>query len=660
MKSQAEFMLSIACGILQDAELAYPYMSVDLGRDLNTLTRLSKDRGIGLFCLDLPALDNHLLGGLSSGRLIAKANLPLSGRRSKAIQVPKLFSGLWLRVFDSNGQLHKLEAIDQNSILFLRQLFCIGKKLELPCAHHRVVTTLGEYYDIERSILSPSLRWGSENIIEDPCACSGRKSPVLDLEEYHQEEEKELNGLTVMQAIQQVADTALGGLPSLDLEEHFNSFDRGEVGFGFRHGPGVISDAKKNVSKYSFSSWSNKLNSFIPESTFNGSQGIKRAHMRYEVPSRLIMVPKTAKSPRLIAAESGANQFCQQWLRARLEEITKRGGELHPFIDFKSQEKSQRLAQKGSLCGQLSTIDLSSASDRLSCHLVERIFRNRIDYLSAINAVRTSHLFIEEHGQLLKLKKLASQGSAITFPIQTIVFQIIALGVLYYLDKGRVGRIADKSLMPYLRGRYRGQTRVFGDDIIIPTHAYATMCNTLTTLGLKVNGEKSFSEGLFRESCGGDFFMGYNVTPMRLRYAHNAHPISRQSNVEATNLLFRNGFWRTSEVLRMELHRQEPHLMRVLPIIAPGSGFTGLTSFCGSSLAHLKKRWNKHLQVEEVRVCKFYTQVEIRRREGLSCLLQFLVDNPVGQIINWKSGDVFGRPPVLEGTGWAPSYRIAS
>jgi hypothetical protein len=55
------------------------------------------------------------------------------------------------------------------------------------------------------------------------------------------------------------------------------------------------------------------------------------------------------------------------------------------------------------------------------------------------------------------------------------------------------------------------QFGVFGDDIIVKKEAYAFLVRSLTKLGFKVNDDKSFNTGPFRESCGYDWYNGHFV-----------------------------------------------------------------------------------------------------------------------------------------------------
>ena len=52
---------------------------------------------------------------------------------------------------------------------------------------------------------------------------------------------------------------------------------------------------------------------------------------------------------------------------------------------------------------------------------------------------------------------------------------------------------------------------MYGDDIIVPSNASADAVAVLRAFGFTPNARKTFTTGSFRESCGGDYFMGYDV-----------------------------------------------------------------------------------------------------------------------------------------------------
>jgi len=92
-------------------------------------------------------------------------------------------------------------------------------------------------------------------------------------------------------------------------------------------------------------------------------------------------------------------------------------------------------------------------------------------------------------------------GNAFTFPLQTTIFACLVAAAYRILDI-KLERPDEHT---------DGNFAVFGDDIIVDHRAYGLVVRCLGILGFTVNREKSFNEGLFRESCGSDFFSGRNV-----------------------------------------------------------------------------------------------------------------------------------------------------
>jgi hypothetical protein len=200
--------------------------------------------------------------------------------------------------------------------------------------------------------------------------------------------------------------------------------------------------------------------------------------------NRLEVVPKSYKTHRTIACEPEGNLFLQlafdEYAKSRLR---FRGQ------DLRDQTKNQRLAKEGSITGKYATIDLSMASDCLSYNTVawllpEPWFR----YLSDCR----SRFY---HGAFGKgeYAKFSSMGNGATFSLETLVFCSCAYAV------------GSKEFS------------VYGDDIIIESELTDDLLRLLSFIGFKVNTEKSFWEGPFRESCGKDYWEGTLVTPQYLR-----------------------------------------------------------------------------------------------------------------------------------------------
>jgi hypothetical protein len=267
---------------------------------------------------------------------------------------------------------------------------------------------------------------------------------------------------------------------------------------------------------------------------------------------------------------------------------------------------------QASLDGYLATVDLSDASDRLTCWTVERIFRSNASIVSALHAARTRYIRddISAVPSFLKTKKFASQGTATTFPVMSLVMLCIALGA------SLEGDVTWRNIW-----RLRDLVRVFGDDIILPTRGYARLVRAMELLQLKVNTSKSYDTGNFRESCGVDGFKGYDVTPVKPKTLVANSPSEVQSLIDIANNLFRKGMWQASESVLSLLPSRVVSMLEVSKVGT--DGMRGLTSFSGSSVLHLDKRWNAALQRVEVRTWNSYSKSINSPREGFGATLDF-------------------------------------
>lgn len=617
MKSQVSVLLHVVRGLFRDIHAAYPALK---GSDLDfqRIALYSRERGLAFFTLDLPNLDALLLQGLETGRLSLSG--PLSKAVSKRTKVPRLLSGLWLRVFDRNACLR--QEVDPLAILFIRQLSVLGKKLEVGCTAGRLSAAYTEYHNVERNLRNPSLRWDLDHfsvrdlgilhlgdcLVHSRCEESGQLEFQLDSHFDSRDEH-------LLRRCQQVADIICQSFGFFEPVTYSLGLEEDNKGIGFKHGPGAVAERQKNWEKSEFTYWPRKLSSWFP---FSDCAFVATSDMgqpvNHEPAARLIDVPKTSKGPRLIAAEPVAHQWCQQivwrWLREKIES-NFRGY----FIDFRRQHLSGEMVIAASLDRHLATVDLSSASDRLSCWTVERMFRMNPSLLSSLHAVRTRsvrHTMPNGQNSFIKLKKFASQGTATTFPVQSIVFLIIALASCFDEKEPTMARI----------WKLRNHVRVFGDDIVIPRHGYAKLCRLMNLLQLKVNDSKSYVHGQFRESCGTDAYAGYDVTPVKPRFIVCNGPKLTQAVIDTVNNLFKKGFWHASNSLAQTLPMRTIRAQRI--VSADSIGFSGFISFSGSDESHLVKRWNPMLQRVEVRVWGLSPKSTTKVRGGYASFVDFV------------------------------------
>jgi hypothetical protein len=621
MKSQVNALLHVLQGLRKDVLAAYPDLE-GVDRDFARIASYSQTRGLGFFTLDLPHLDSLLLRGLEDGRLTLEG--PLTCAVSKRVQVPRIFSGLWLRVFDNRSCLR--QDADVTAIFFLRQLCCLGKKLEVECSPDRIQQSVEKFHDVERALRAPTLQWKRDKLdiearryslhlgdcISDSNFCDTPLGRSLERETNPEEYAQNYQDRCLLDRIQQVADLIVSTWDHFDPIAFSGWLEENGLGTGFKHGKGAVAERVPQEEKSNFRSWSAKLQAKFPYEYCGRTAGAPMERpINHELASRLMCVPKTAKGPRLIASEPASHMWCQQliwkWLQLQLRKSV-----FKHFIDFHDQSKSGDLVLKASLDKSLATVDLSDASDRLTCWTVERLFRTHSSFLDGLHAARTRYLRdeISREMSFLSLRKFASQGTAATFPVQSLCFLAIALGSVI---KGPINK---KSVT-----EMRGRVRVFGDDIIIPSYGYARLCRAMDLLQLKVNMTKSYVNGHFRESCGVDGFCGYDVTPVKPRSIAADSPAERQALVDTSNNLFSKGLWNASESLKSML---PPRIRRGLRIVDKRSvGFAGLTCFSGSDESHLITRWNSRLHRNEVRVWTLSVRTQERDRQGFSTLLDF-------------------------------------
>jgi len=672
MKNYDIFLQGVLCAILDDVAQWYPEGATEWKRAQARLRSLVKTRGVRFLTVDLVAAGKHFDRCLEVGAYIP-SKLPGQAAR-KGLAVPRLFEGLLVRVFSRHsGKLRR--NVDICAISFVRQLYFAAKKIKMEAPEHATFNTVAEFFDIEKAQRTPSLSWSKDSLFDD--------GPILQLHiadglpestdvtepelDFGDNSRKSKFGLRepypgLLETIQRVADIVSSDLGWLEYSEVTP-----------RHGPGAVAD-KFGESKYDFPNWPAKLENSFQSSLFayyrEGSWLLDEDERgprlsKAEPPSRLIAVPKTQKTPRLIAAEPTAHQWIQQGI---LEWLVSKMGEtvLANCVSIRDQEPSRVLALSASIHRHLSTIDLSSASDRVSCWLVERMFRRNPRLLTAFHAVRTRWLLNQldkKSSKYLVLRKFTTMGSALTFPVQSIIYAIVCIGVdVWYrgsiVTDGKrhpsidLSRLKNDEFLNQVGASSR-RIRVFGDDLIHPLDSTNLLIEVLSYLGLEVNIHKTFAASFFRESCGLDAYRGVEVTPCYVNEIPcDTEPESLVSVVESSNNFYIRGLWKTADYLVRAL---PPWFQRGIGVKAFGSGAFGLTSYVGADVQHLKLRWNDQLQHWEARA---YTALPKSRKKrgirGSAALLQYFTERPP-PTVKWMNGVGLGAPLQLKRMG-IPSY----
>lgn len=218
----------------------------------------------------------------------------------------------------------------------------------------------------------------------------------------------------------------------------------------------------------------------------------------------IVTVPKNSKTDRVIAVEPGINLWFQKSIGTMIRRRLSRQG-----IDLNSQERNQQLALEASKDGSLATVDFSSASDSISKAVVEELIPQR--WLLLLRSTRSTVGI--ESGTIRLWNKFSSMGNGYTFELESLIFFAAALAVCEYCHVSN-----DK-------------VSVFGDDVIIPSSCFELFSSFCDFLGFRVNTEKSFWTGCFRESCGSHYFEGLDCKPIFVKTRlHNVESIFHLAN----------------------------------------------------------------------------------------------------------------------------------
>jgi len=229
--------------------------------------------------------------------------------------------------------------------------------------------------------------------------------------------------------------------------------------------------------------------------------------------SKVVTVPKNAKTDRLIAIEPTCNQFLQggvgRFIRNRLRRVGI-------FLD--DQSRNQVAASRG-LVDNLATIDLSAASDTISSELVAQLLPP--EWWRGLDDIRTHRVTVD--GESKHLAKFSAMGNGFTFELETLIFWAITQAVT---DLSGVNH----------------RVIVYGDDIICESSIVPRLKSSFDFAGFTLNMQKSHFDSLFRESCGEHFFDGIPCTPVYLRQV----PLNMSTQMIMYNQLVRssikNGF----------------------------------------------------------------------------------------------------------------------
>ena len=318
--------------------------------------------------------------------------------------------------------------------------------------------------------------------------------------------------------------------------------------------------------------------------------------------NKVAFVPKNAKTERSIAIEPYFNVYFQLGIGGMIRKRLYR----HCGINLDSQLRNQALAHKGSITNDLATIDFSMASDTISRETVRLLLPP--EWFDHLDRLRSKNYLMD--GAIRPWQKFSSMGNGYTFELETLIFYAIAESACRHL------------------GLDTADITVFGDDVVLPMEACALFQSVCSFLGFKVNEEKSFLSGPFRESCGEDYLKGHRVRPVFCKeLATVQHVASLANRLSELNRSVGVGSRLNDMLCRAVdlLHTHIPRDVRRLVVGPPSEDSDGyihtteLATLSGSELV----RWNRELFCWEHPTIRFRPKKLTRRDDAAALWIGF-------------------------------------
>jgi hypothetical protein len=271
-------------------------------KDFKTVLVRCKHEGLSFLTITLPnfgkdfekSLDQEKVDRSSFQGFTWKAGLPL------------FLGGFLDRVFDRRtGVL--LDNPDIEAIRSIRQLTLMFGKIQLPCSDARTMGAMSAFVQCEQEVKAADSTRSNEHI-----RSFERVSRLL-FSRFFTDVDRKIYNREVMP----------------------------------KHGPGATADKLSGNTKYLQRVWTDRLESVFPAmefllpspSFYDERDDVDHLEPGAELPVRVIAVPKTQKTPRIIAIEPTAMQYVQQGLleviRERLQ--SSKYWTLFRMIGFESQ-----------------------------------------------------------------------------------------------------------------------------------------------------------------------------------------------------------------------------------------------------------------------------------------------------------------------------------
>lgn len=583
-------------------------------RDLKTVTERFEHEGWSFLTITLPSFGEALQRALDQGFV---GHDQFAGFRRTG-GLPRFMGGFLDHVFDrKSGVL--LDFPLPEAIHALRQFTLMFAKIERPCTAKRTRAAFGKFVQTEQ-----------------------------DVRQFDGELPPRVMGEFIK----------MGSFLWADMLSRVDSRLYEEVPRP-KHGPGATADGLRGNAKWNQTEWTERLEivfpsweAIIPSPAYlHRLDSVTILSPGTERPVKVTAVPKTLKTPRLIAIEPTCMQYVQQAVNdVIVEEIARapfntRGNDFpRGFVSAESQEPNQLLACEGSITQELATLDLSEASDRVSNQHVRGLLGPYRELRSLVEACRSRKADVPGFGEI-RLAKFASMGSALCFPIESLVFATV---VMLGIQRAHGSPLSKRDVRSLL-----GRVRVYGDDIIVPVDYVQPVMEELRAFGFVVNTAKSFWAGKFRESCGADFYDGYDVSVVRMR----SELPSRRRHVRelVSTVSMRNQLAGSSLEMASTVRYLDELIAKIIPfpVVEPTSTLLGRHDKVGQQ----PTRYDYDLQLPLVKGARSSSQMPVSTLAGAGALMKWFLKRGDNPFENKDHLERAGRPKSARiKIGWAPPF----
>lgn len=286
----------------------------------------------------------------------------------------------------------------------------------------------------------------------------------------------------------------------------------------------------------------------------------------------ILYAKKNALTDRTIGVPPTLNSLVQLALGKYLEGRLKLQG-----VCLKTgQMRNQALARAGSVDvhNPMVTLDLANASGSISRSLVAFLLDGDnpsarcYGWWSILDSTRSRGYRFPGDTKTTPYELFVSMGNGFCFPLESLIFLAAV-------------RAAEK-----ITGD-RGGT-VYGDDIIVRQSSALLVIEHLWACGFRINTDKSFITGAFRESCGADFYGGVPVRPMFLSEQTGA-----LSAFQTANVARRRGY---TQLRKVTIGMLKPHLVLFRPAHLKVEGDSAIDEHLDVCMSSKTVRWNRDTQ----------------------------------------------------------------